>query len=170
MTIKECRQATGLTQQQFAKLFDISLDTVKSWDCGRRRPTAFQEKMITRELERMISNNMEEMLKKELLKRNIEIDSEINYAGNGLRYFIYKGQKIYFDSQKINGGTYFGWDEEKIKNLLFVMENIDYGKEIYYNCPIGMELDFAWGKKEQLVDVDFLGCWHEVDGKICKEI
>ncbi len=53
MTIKEYRESAGLTQQQFADLFDIPLDTVKSWDCGRRNPDKLKEKLIIKELERM---------------------------------------------------------------------------------------------------------------------
>ena len=53
MTIKEYRQAVGLTQQQFADLFDISINTVKAWDCGRRKPDKLKEKLIIKELERM---------------------------------------------------------------------------------------------------------------------
>lgn len=53
MTIKEYRQNAGLTQQQFAELFDIPVDTVKAWDCGRRKPDKLKEKLMIKELERM---------------------------------------------------------------------------------------------------------------------
>lgn len=51
--IKEYREAAGLTQKEFAEIFEIPIDTVKSWDCGRRKPTKYQEKLIIKELERM---------------------------------------------------------------------------------------------------------------------
>lgn len=44
------REAAGLTQQQFADMFDIPIDTVKSWDIGRRRPDKFKEKLILEKL------------------------------------------------------------------------------------------------------------------------
>lgn len=53
MTIKECRESAGLTQKQFAEMFDIPIDTVKAWDCGRRKPDKLKEKFIIKELERM---------------------------------------------------------------------------------------------------------------------
>lgn len=53
MMIKEHRQAAGLTQEEFSKLFDIPLDTVKGWDSGRRRPPEWVEKLIIKELEQM---------------------------------------------------------------------------------------------------------------------
>lgn len=53
MTIKEYRESAGLTQKQFAELFGISIDTVKAWDCGRRRPDKLKEKLIIKELERI---------------------------------------------------------------------------------------------------------------------
>lgn len=51
--IRIAREKSGLTQQQLAETFDISIDTVKSWDCGRRRPDKLKEKLIIKELERM---------------------------------------------------------------------------------------------------------------------
>lgn len=56
MSIKEYRQAAGLTQEEFSKLFDIPLDTVKNWDSGRRRPKDWAEKLIIKELEREFIN------------------------------------------------------------------------------------------------------------------
>lgn len=53
MKIKDYRIKAGLTQQQFAKMFGISIDTVKAWDCGRRNPDKLKEKLIIKELERM---------------------------------------------------------------------------------------------------------------------
>ena len=172
MTIKDYRQAAGLTQQQLAELFDISIDTVKSWDSGRRKPYKSQEKMIIKELERMIENMMEDLLKEELGKREIKIDSEVNFAGNSIRYFIFKGQKIYFDSQSTNGGTYFGWEKEEIENLLFVIDNIPIGKDdgIYLDSPDGVDIYFTWGMRDRLSNVNFSGCWHKVGDKICKKV
>lgn len=51
--IKEYRQLAGLTQKQFSDLFKISIDVVKSWDSGRRKPPEWAEKLIIKELERM---------------------------------------------------------------------------------------------------------------------
>lgn len=51
--IKEYRKAAGLTQKQFSEMFEIPLDVVKSWDSGRRKPAAWAEKLIIKELERM---------------------------------------------------------------------------------------------------------------------
>lgn len=51
MKIKEYREAAGLTQKEFSEMFEIPIDTVKSWDCGRRKPTKSQERLIIKELE-----------------------------------------------------------------------------------------------------------------------
>ena len=53
MKIKDYRIAAGLTQQQFADLFGISIDTVKAWDCGRRKPDRIKEKLIIEKLEQL---------------------------------------------------------------------------------------------------------------------
>ncbi len=51
--IRDYRESAGLTQKEFSELFEIPLDTVKSWESGRRAPTAWAEKLIIKELERM---------------------------------------------------------------------------------------------------------------------
>lgn len=54
-TIKEYRIKAGLTQKQFSELFNppIPVDTIKKWDSGAKRPPAWAEKLIIKELERM---------------------------------------------------------------------------------------------------------------------
>ena len=47
--IKEYRQLAGLTQKQFSDLFKISIDVVKSWDSGRRKPPEWAEKLRIKE-------------------------------------------------------------------------------------------------------------------------
>lgn len=48
--IRIAREKAGLTQEQFAEKFDIPINTIKSWDCGRRRPDRFKEKLILEKL------------------------------------------------------------------------------------------------------------------------
>lgn len=48
--IKMAREAAGLTQQEFADIFGISINTIKNWDCGRRRPDKFKENLILEKL------------------------------------------------------------------------------------------------------------------------
>lgn len=52
--IREYREKAGLTQQQFAEMFGISVNTVKSWDCGRRTPDKLKEKLIIEKLESIL--------------------------------------------------------------------------------------------------------------------
>lgn len=52
--IKEYRQAAGLTQKEFSDLLDIPIDVVKSWDSGRRKPPEWAEKLIIKELKRIM--------------------------------------------------------------------------------------------------------------------
>lgn len=39
LSVKEIRQATGLTQARFAKVIDVQLATLRNWEQGRREPT-----------------------------------------------------------------------------------------------------------------------------------
>ena len=50
MTIKEARQAAGLTQKQMSDFFEIPLRTIESWDAGDRKPPAYVEKLIVEKL------------------------------------------------------------------------------------------------------------------------
>lgn len=47
------RQTAGLTQKQFAELFDIPLDTVKSWESGRRNPPEWAQNLILEKLDQI---------------------------------------------------------------------------------------------------------------------
>lgn len=50
LTIKSLRIAAGLSQKEFSELFEIPIDVVRSWDCGRRKPPVWVEKMIIEKL------------------------------------------------------------------------------------------------------------------------
>ena len=60
MTLKESRQAAGLTQAEFSKLFEIPLDTVKNWDTGRRKPPEWAEKLIIEKLNAIKGKNTDQ--------------------------------------------------------------------------------------------------------------
>lgn len=51
--IKIARKKAKMTQQEFAEIFNVSLDTVKSWDCGRRRPDRLKENLILEKIEKI---------------------------------------------------------------------------------------------------------------------
>ncbi len=46
--IKEIRGVTGLSQGQFAKLFEVSRNTVIKWDQGTAKPPMYVPKMMLR--------------------------------------------------------------------------------------------------------------------------
>lgn len=110
-------------------------------------------------------------LKGQLSKRNITIDTEKTFAGNDIRFFVYKGQKIFFDTETPSGGTTFAWSEEQASNLLFVIDHIaDEDQSVYWKMDDATSVNFNWGRKEYLLPVQFLGVFTEFDGKLCKEI
>lgn len=49
--IKSERMKAGLTQQEFATMFEIPIDVVKSWDAGRRSPASWVEKLILEKMQ-----------------------------------------------------------------------------------------------------------------------
>lgn len=57
MTIKDARLNAGLTQARMSELLEISKRTIGDWETGTRKPPAYVEKLIIRELERIATEN-----------------------------------------------------------------------------------------------------------------
>lgn len=53
MTLKELREATGLTVQEAAKVLGFPAKTWESWESGERAPAPFIEKQIVDKLTKM---------------------------------------------------------------------------------------------------------------------
>lgn len=53
MTIKEARQAAGLTQAEMSRLFEIPKRTIENWETGTRKPSSYVEKLIIEKLEQI---------------------------------------------------------------------------------------------------------------------
>jgi DNA-binding transcriptional regulator YiaG len=59
LTIKEARLSAGLTQQRMSEIFEIPKRTIENWEAGTRKPPAYVEKLVIRELERISKENNE---------------------------------------------------------------------------------------------------------------
>lgn len=57
MTIKEARKKAGLTQAKMSDLLEIPKRTIGDWETGTRKPPAYVEKLVIRELERIAEAN-----------------------------------------------------------------------------------------------------------------
>lgn len=53
VTIKEARQAAGLTQQAMSDLLGIPKRNIENWEGGQRKPPAWAERLIIKELQRI---------------------------------------------------------------------------------------------------------------------
>lgn len=53
LTIKEAREAAGLSRAEMARQFEIPIRTLEEWDAGRRTPPPYVEKLIIEKLETM---------------------------------------------------------------------------------------------------------------------
>ena len=53
MTIKEARQAAGLSQAKMATILEIPKRTIESWEAGTRKPPVYVEKLIVEKLMQM---------------------------------------------------------------------------------------------------------------------
>ena len=47
VNVKRIRQSTKTTQMQFANLLGVGVDTIKSWETGRRNPSGSAAKLLT---------------------------------------------------------------------------------------------------------------------------
>lgn len=47
LAVKDIRQATGLTQQAFARCIGIEVATLRNWEQGRREPTGPAKALLT---------------------------------------------------------------------------------------------------------------------------
>lgn len=52
-TIKEARQAAGLTQQAMSELLGIPKRNIENWEGGQRKPPTWAERLIIEKLESM---------------------------------------------------------------------------------------------------------------------
>lgn len=50
MTIKEARQAAGLTQRQMSEMFDIPLRTIENWESSVTKPPKYVERLVVEKL------------------------------------------------------------------------------------------------------------------------
>lgn len=60
MTIKEARLNAGLTQARMSEILEIPKRTIGDWETGTRKPPAYVERLVIRELERIAENNNKE--------------------------------------------------------------------------------------------------------------
>lgn len=51
MTIKEAREAAGLSRAAMSRLFEIPIRTLEDWDAGKSSPPPYVAKLIIEKLE-----------------------------------------------------------------------------------------------------------------------
>ena len=56
-TIKEARQAAGLSQQGVTDTLGIPRRTLQDWESGKRTPPGWAEALVIEKLERIAQNN-----------------------------------------------------------------------------------------------------------------
>lgn len=121
----------------------------------------------------MVSNTY---LKGKLKERGIEIEYGRTYADNPIRFFVYKGQKIYFDMELPNGATVFAWEKKEVEHLLFALDYVEKnGHHIYAAFPSdydSSELDFGhefdWGYEDYMIHSNFSLEWGLEGDKLCR--
>ena len=62
-TIKEARQAAGLTQQGVTDTLGIPRRTLQDWEAGKRTPPRWAEALVIEKLEKIAKDNQARMTK-----------------------------------------------------------------------------------------------------------
>jgi DNA-binding transcriptional regulator YiaG len=70
LTLRQCREALGLSQAHFAAQLGVSLETYRTWDSGRR---PIRLEMLTRANELALRHNPHELVSLETLARLIHV-------------------------------------------------------------------------------------------------
>lgn len=82
--MKEIRKEVGLTQKQFSELFNppIPIDTIKNWDCGRKKPPEWVKGMIIEKLNAIQGKgkNMKTLSYYKGTEQEIEIGAELYFG------------------------------------------------------------------------------------------
>lgn len=60
-TIKEARQAAGLTQQAMSELLGIPKRNIENWEGGQRKPPGWAAALVVEKLERIAQDNQARM-------------------------------------------------------------------------------------------------------------
>lgn len=62
MTIKEMRKKLDMTQEMFAKLYNIPRRTIENWESGKSKPPVYVMEMLEKAVERTVPRTEEEMM------------------------------------------------------------------------------------------------------------
>lgn len=52
--LKQLRQQLGLSQQKLGEILEISRNTIRDWELENRTPPAYVQKLLIKELKRML--------------------------------------------------------------------------------------------------------------------
>lgn len=67
MNIKELRTKLDLTQEQFARMFDIPLSSLRHWEIGYRTPPSYLVKLLEEVVDnRILINQLSVLIEKEI--------------------------------------------------------------------------------------------------------
>lgn len=60
-TIKALKASMGMTQRQLSEYFGIPLQTIKDWECGKRKPPEYTLRLLLykAKMEKMLSEPVE---------------------------------------------------------------------------------------------------------------
>ena len=66
-TIKALKASMGMTKKQLSAYFGIPLQTVKDWECGKRKPPEYTLRLLLykAKMEKMLSKDVEVQKKEE---------------------------------------------------------------------------------------------------------
>lgn len=111
MTVKEMRTKLNLTQEMFARRYNIPKRTIENWESGKSKPPAYVIEMLEKAVEHYIPRTQEEMMSLPLSVSDLKYMCEMMIKeGYGDRAILLSN-----DTEETGfHGMYYGfgnWDE-----------------------------------------------------------
>ena len=129
-TIKELREKTGMSQTQFAKMYEIPVSTLRKWEQGESSPAVYFVKLLARSIP-----SLDHSLR------------TIRYS-DGTEYYYDKNQKIVYDNKGNGIKIKEELDGVKEQNLGLYLHDLFEG---FYSIQDKFEQDCIYDKEDDIL-------------------
>ena len=109
MTVKEMREKLDLTQEAFARRYNIPKRTIENWESGKRKPPAYVLEMLENAVKQYVPRTTEEVMSLPLTVAELKWQcDELIKKGYGDRSVLLSNDSL----ESGFHGMYFGFGSE----------------------------------------------------------
>ncbi len=130
LIIKEIRMKTGMTQKEFAQMYNIPLSTLRKWEQGESSPPAYVSEMIARAVP-VMDDSLKEIRGKD-----------------GAKYYYDEIRKQVMDSKGNRISISEGIEGVKEQNLKLYLKDLF---DDFYRIQSKFDRDCYYDKKEDII-------------------